>query len=152
MEYRAAWTTGMEFSDRRREISFQDKHSDVRYVAYNPNNRTVTKFRVDGDLIKDNESKCDYLMAAERKNPAEHPDFYFVELKGHDEKTAIRQLERSVELLICRRQVDFHSVYCRLVMSRCPNINSSNRVKLDRKMRAMRGNFLQKSRQMEETI
>ncbi|MDR1866100.1 MAG: hypothetical protein LBR08_11090 [Bacteroidales bacterium] len=153
MNYRDKLTTHIEFSDSRKEVVLADKgHSDIRYVAHNPAGRTVCVFRVDGGLICDNEPKCDRLMVAESKHSVQHPDFYFVELKGKDFETAIRQLTRSVDLLICR--IDYHSVHCRLVMSKCPtpDIGSSNRIKLERKLKSMNGNFKRQSRQLEETI
>ena len=151
MNYKEVFTSNIEFSDHRKIVALADKkHPNVKYKANNPNGRLVCVFAVDGGLIADNESKCDKLMVAENMDASQYPDFYFVELKGNDVETAIRQLSRSIDILMC--QIDYRSVNCRLVMSRCPDIKSSNGIKLERKLKSMNGNFKRQTRQLEETI
>jgi hypothetical protein len=151
MKYKDIFTSNIDFSDCRKIVVLADKkHPNVKYIAKNPNERLVCVFYVDGGLISDNEAKCDKLLVAENKDEKQHPDFYFVELKGADFKTAIRQLNRSIDVLMCH--IDYRSVNCRLVMSRCPDIKSSNGIRLERKLKSLNGNFIRQSRQLEETI
>ena len=153
MNYKEVLTSNIEFSDCRKIVALFDKRRpSVKYIANNPNARFISVFHVDGGLITDNEAKCDKLMVAENENEYEtkHPDFYFIEFKGTDFETAIRQLNRSIDVLMCN--VDFRSVNCRLVMSRCPNIKNTSEIRLERKLKVMNGNFKRQSRQLEETI
>ena len=151
MKYKEIFTSNIEFSDCRKIVAlFDKKRPGVKYIANNPNMRFISVFHVDGGLIADNEAKCDKLMVAENINITQHPDFYFVEFKGADFETAIRQLNRSIDVLMCN--VDFRSVNCRLVMSRCPNIKNTSEIRLERKLKVMNGNFKRQSRQLEETI
>jgi len=151
MNYKDIYTSNIEFSDCRKIIVLADKrHPKIKFIANNPNGRFVCVFYVDGGLIADNDAKCDKLLVAENKDVKHHPDFYFVELKGADFQTAIRQLNRSIDILMC--QIDYRSVNCRLVMSRCPDIKSTDEIRLERKLKNMNGNFRRQSRQLEETI
>ncbi|MGD9978347.1 MAG: hypothetical protein AB7S54_10485, partial [Bacteroidales bacterium] len=76
----------------------------TKYIYENDSLDTLSKYRVDGCLINDDDSKCDYLLLNCTKEVS-----YFVELKGSDLIKAVEQIDRSIDIL----HKDFKRIFCR---------------------------------------
>lgn len=68
------------------------KENKCKCIFSNPNQRLLTKIKVDGCQITEG-VRCDYLILDHCRNE------YFVELKGKDLPHAIEQLEASIQQL-----------------------------------------------------
>jgi hypothetical protein len=79
-----------EFCDTRKTIVVRDSGNKQEYRVTNDNGKEICKIKVDGCLIKEGE-RCDYLILS-----CEDKSAFFVELKGHDLKKAIAQINSSI--------------------------------------------------------
>lgn len=74
------------------KIVLQEKKSKITFL--NPDRVKVLKIRVDGCVIKDNNSlRCDYMLI-----PNSELEIY-VELKGSDVQYAVKQIEATIQAL-----------------------------------------------------
>jgi hypothetical protein len=140
-----------EFCDTRKTIVFKESGNKQEYRVSNKNGKEICKIKVDGCLIKEGE-RCDYLMLSCQDKLA-----FFVELKGHDLKKAIAQIDSSITKLITEIQ-DF-KIYARIVLNRnpTPDINSSVEIKLKKRLKQKNGKdsgdlIKYKSQVLEESI
>ncbi len=79
--------------DSRSTVKFEE--NKMVYYAGNPNKRTILRYRIDGCLIKGSEGKkCDFGMGVD-----ELDEFYLIEFKGGDVKTAITQISETIDEL-----------------------------------------------------
>lgn len=87
----------------------------------NPNRKDVTVVQIDGCAIADNNDKCDKAYSC---NGQDH----FVELKGSNINHAIKQLEKSIEIL---GTPDKTKTYAEIVYvnSNIPNSEFAKKVK-----------------------
>ena len=140
-----------EFCDTRKTIVVKDSGNKQEYRVTNENRTEICKIRVDGCLIKDGE-RCDYLILS-----CEDKSAFFVELKGHDLKKAIAQIDSSITKLMTEMQ-EF-KIYARIVLNRnpTPDINSSVEIKLKNRLKKHNGKdygdmIKYKSKVLEESI
>ena len=140
----------LRFCDTRSIVSLEDKGT-TQYIATNKEKKQVGVYRVDGGLISDNEKKCDYLLFTET---GAKKDIYLIELKGQNIVQALRQLNRSVDVLIIEEKNEFHSVNCRLVATkqRTPDINTSDEIRLKKKLNMYNGNLKKGNLLLKEEI
>ncbi len=79
-------------------ILLDDKKSKAKSKIYflNPRQKHIRKVTVDDCVLKEGVQKCDYLIIT-KDSEIEH----FVELKGHNIKHAISQLETTINKIFC---------------------------------------------------
>jgi hypothetical protein len=116
-------------------------------------NTLICKVRVDACLIKEGE-RCDYLILI---LSCEDKSAFFVELKGHDLKKAIAQIDSSLTKVI--HQIQDFKIYARIVLNRnpTPDINSSIEIKLKKRLKQQNGKdtgdlIKYKSKVLEESM
>lgn len=130
---------------KRKIVSFTDSSSRTEYVYQNSSLDTLSKYRVDGCLIRDNGPKCDYLLLNNTKNI-----LYFVELKGSNLIKAVEQIDRSIDIL----HKDFKecSVEARIILTRVNTIDlkSTKLIKLESKLRKHNGKLVKQTRKLIE--
>ena len=103
-----------------RNIVFADKKSKSVFRIKNEYQRTIEKHKVDGCLIKGDESnKCDWLAV----DVASRNEIY-IELKGKNIEHAVKQLCASVDRLSTKKTV---KKLAYVIATRCP----SNSTELD---------------------
>ena len=122
-----------EFCDTRKTIVVRDSGNKQEYRVTNDNGKEICKIKVDGCLIKEGE-RCDYLILA-----CEDKSAFFVELKGHDLKKAIAQINSSINKLMT--EIKEFKIYARIVLNRnpTPDINSSIEIKLKKRLKQQNG-------------
>lgn len=79
--------------------------------AINQKKNYVSQYKIDGEVIKHNSMKCDYLVLNEDKREA-----YLIELKGSDISHAIDQLEATEKEL--RNELNIYYVKYRIICSK----------------------------------
>lgn len=116
-------------------------------------NNVYMKIRIDGCVITSAEKKCDYLIINCNDNV-----FFFVELKGVDCGTGVKQLCQTItsfaadSLLPLRANAKSIRVYAVLVAQSIPNIRSSASASLIALVKKYGGDFIQRSRTYELMI
>jgi hypothetical protein len=140
-----------EFCDSRKTIVVKDSGNKQEYRVTNNNGKEICKIKVDGCLIKESE-RCDYLILS-----CEDKSAFFVELKGHDLKKAIVQIDSSLTNLMT--EIKEFKIYARIVLNRnpTPDINSSVEIKLKNRLKKHNGKdfgdlIKYKSKVLEESI
>jgi len=105
-------------------IVLTERKNKSNITLQNKSEEFVTKVRVDGCHIMDNQPKCDFLVL---KNSEE----YFVELKGQNIEHAFKQLIRTMKLL--RKNMGL--VNCMVICTRSPlsSVKIQNEAKKFRK-------------------
>ena len=89
----------------------------------NSKNRDLHHVKIDGCYILDQtKKKCDFLLLDKQKKSA-----YFIELKGKDVKSAIEQIDSTIEEM--KKEVKEFERYCRIILSRysVPNLRNTPR-------------------------
>ena len=131
--------------DNRTIASFKDTGHSTEYRYVNPKANHLAKYRVDGGLISDNNPKCDYLLLN-----CEEKQSYFIELKGSDIIRAVEQINRSIDVLKCNLP-DF-TCFARIVLSRVNTTDLKNiqLLKLEKKVKMLKGDLKKKTRLLEE--
>lgn len=135
-----------EFVEQKNKIvTCIDAKSSTKYIYENDSLDELTKYRVDGCLIKDDDSKCDYLLLNCTKEIS-----YFVELKGSDLIQAVEQIDRSIDIL--HKDFKEYSVEARIVLTRVntTDLKSSKLIRLESKLRKLHGKLIKKTRQLTE--
>lgn len=93
------------------KVVSRDKGSPCRHIAINPGRKfALRQYQLDGKLIKQQRC-CDYLLLNDTKKKA-----YFIELKGSDMLTGIRQLESTGSYM--KQELAAYTFFYRLVTSR----------------------------------
>lgn len=127
----------------RRVIVLQE--GGVRYIANNPDRRTVQHFKVDGCLITYGK-RCDDMIVVPDDDTC-----YLIELKGNHLDHALVQINTSLDhfTAVFRRARFFG----RIVVSRgTADLRSSSHRKLMERFRNLQGDLLVKSKVLEENI
>lgn len=135
-----------EFVEQKNEIvTFTDERSKTEYIYINSSLDELTKYRVDGCLINDDNSKCDYLLLNCTKEIS-----YFVELKGSDLIKAVEQIDRSRDIL--HKDFKEYSVEARIVLTRVntTDLKSTKLIRLESKLKKLNGKLIKKTRQLTE--
>lgn len=112
--------------DNRKLIVLADKGEQREYIGVNTMRQRMVVYRVDDGIVTSKEqNKCDFAFWTERN------DVYFIELKGGDYSKALQQIQKSIEDLIDRANVDVNKVLARIVLStgRSVRANVANRMK-----------------------
>ncbi|WP_413172493.1 hypothetical protein [Anabaena azotica] len=140
-----------EFCDNRKTLVVKDSGNKQEYRVTNDKDKEICKIKVDGCLIKEGE-KCDYLIIS-----CEDKSAFFVELKGHDLKKALGQIDSSITKL--KDEIQEFKLYARIVLNRnpTPDINSSVEIKLKKRLKQQNGkdngDLIQyKSKVLQESI
>lgn len=135
-----------EFAEQKNKIvTFTDVRSSTKYIYENDSLDELTKYRVDGCLINDDNSKCDYLLLNCTKEVS-----YFVELKGSDLTKAVEQIDRSIDIL--HKDFKEYSVEARIVLTRVntTDLKSTKFIRLERKLKSLNGKLIKKTRLLTE--
>jgi hypothetical protein len=135
-----------EFAEQRNKIvTCTDRKSCTKYIYENDALDIISKYRVDGCLIVDLDSKCDYLLLNCTKEIS-----YFVELKGSDLMKAVEQIDRSIDIL--HRDFKEYSVEARIVLTRVntTDLKSAKLIRLESKLKKLNGRLIKQTRQLTE--
>lgn len=113
---------------RMKIIISQDHGSSVKHKAKNVDQDVIRHFRIDGDVIKgDQTKKCDFLLLDDTKHTA-----YLIELKGADLLRAKQQLEETEKQIDLRQ---FAQRYYRIIYkSGTHSVQNSKLIEWKRKM------------------
>jgi hypothetical protein len=105
----------------------------------------LSKYKVDGCLINDNGSKCDFLLLNCTKQTS-----YFIELKGSDLIKAIEQIDRSIDVL--HKDFSSYSIEARIVLTRVntTDLKSSKLIRLESKLKKHNGKLIKHTRKLIE--
>ncbi|MDR0835879.1 MAG: hypothetical protein LBN11_04780 [Tannerella sp.] len=140
------FTHNFEFQHEQRAIvSFTDKGSTTKYVYDNRSNDNLSKYRIDGGLIADENAKCDYLLLNCDKLKS-----FFIEIKGSDLIHAIEQIDRSIDIL--KNDIADFSIFARIVLTRVntTDLKNTKYLKLEKKVKALKGDLQKQTRVMTE--
>lgn len=97
-------------------IVCEEKKSKITFL--NPNKIEIQKITVDGCQITDhNKPKCDYLLI---HNETEKE--YYIELKGHDIKRGLEQIEATIPRL--SKSPEKQDKICFIISVRCPKVDT----------------------------
>jgi hypothetical protein len=126
-------------NDTRKIVVCKDENSRTEYRYENKALDELSKYRVDGCLIKDESEgeRCDFLLENCTKKI-----LYFVELKGSDLIRAVKQINHSIDVLYGDFENEKYAVHARIVVTRVsvPNLeNNSYFVKLQKKVKKLNG-------------
>ena len=135
-----------EFIEQKNKIvTCTDKISSTRYIYENDSLDELSKYNVDGCLINDDNSKCDFLLLNCTKQIS-----YFIELKGSDLIKAIEQIDRSIDIL--HKNFETFSVEARIVLTRVNTIDlkSVKLIRLESKLKKLNGRLIKQTRQLIE--
>lgn len=135
-----------EFAEQKSKIvTCIDAKSSTKYIYENDSLDKLTKYRVDGCLINDDDSKCDYLLLNCTKEVS-----FFVELKGSDLIKAVEQIDRSIDIL--HKDFKEYSVEARIVLTRVntTDLKSTKLIRLESKLKKLNGKLIKKTRQLTE--
>ena len=116
-----------------------------KHIGLNPNGYTVTHYRVDGVILRDQKA-CDYILMNESKSIA-----YLIELKGRSVEKAAEQLKATAEAL--GQYLGGYKLQFRIVcsQSRTHNvISASARKIIDAWTKA--GQFCRRTNELQENI
>ncbi len=135
-----------EFTEQKNKIvTFSDKSSRTKYIYENDSLDELSKYYVDGCLINDEYSKCDFLLLNGTKEIS-----YFIELKGSDLVKAVEQIDRSIDIL--HKDFKAFSVEARIVLTRVNTIElkSAKLIRLESKLKKLNGKLIKQTRQLTE--
>jgi hypothetical protein len=135
-----------EFLKQKNKIvTCTDNKCSTKYIYENDSLDELSKYRVDGCLINDDGSKCDFLLLNCNKNTA-----YFIELKGSDLIKAVEQIDRSIDIL----HNDFRtfSVEARIVLTRVntTDLKNTKLIRLEGRLKKLNGKLIKQTRQLTE--
>lgn len=130
--------------DARAIISLKDKGAGKS--AYEGNNKRklhVTTYLVDGGIITDDSSKCDYALYTDEDI------LYFIELKGSDYSKALEQITSTVRQLLISPNIKPALVHARIVLSkaRTPELRVTSETQLKSLLKGLGKGTLQKETQ-----
>ena len=135
-----------EFTGQKNKIvTCTDAKSSTKYIYQNDSQDILSKYKVDGCLIDDEDSKCDFLLLNCTKGIS-----YFVELKGSDLIKAVEQIERSINVL--HKDFKEYSVEARIVLTRVntTDLKSSKLIRLESRLKKLNGKLIKQTRQLTE--
>lgn len=135
-----------EFAEQKYKIvTCVDNKSSTKYIYDNDSLDELSKYHVDGCLINDDGSKCDFLLLNCTKEIS-----YFIELKGSDLPKAIDQIDRSIDVL--HKDFNSFSVEARIVLTRVNTIDlkMSKLIRLERKLKKLNGTLIKQTRLLTE--
>lgn len=92
-----------------------------KHVARNMDQSDVYQFKIDGEVIKGDERRCDWLVINGDAKTA-----YYIELKGSDIEKAIAQLENTHRIL--KNEMPDYEAYYRIVYKSGSHSVYSNKV------------------------
>jgi len=131
--------------ERQKEIVSRDKGSQIKHIAINQDEKKVTHYKIDGEVIKTG-LRCDFLLMNEEE---ESRTAYLIELKGSDLLHAVEQLKSTKTLL--EEQLKNYTVHFRIVLNRISTHDSMN--KDFRKFQEInKGRVVYKTKILEEKI
>lgn len=135
-----------EFTGQENKIvTCTDAKSSTKYIYQNDSQDILSKYKVDGCLIDDEDSKCDFLLLNCTKGIS-----YFVELKGSDLIKAVEQIDRSINVL--HKDFKEYSVEARIVLTRVntTDLKSSKLIRLESRLKKLNGKLIKQTRQLTE--
>ncbi|KAA6339010.1 hypothetical protein EZS27_013039 [termite gut metagenome] len=129
---------------QEKSVTCLDKGSPIKYIYDNQSLDYLSKYRVDGGLITDG-IKCDYLLLNCNKLKS-----FFIEIKGSDLIHAVKQIDRSIDVL--KNSISGFSVFARIVLTRVNTIDlrDTRYLKLDKKVKSLNGDLRKQNREMTE--
>lgn len=132
-------------------VPVREQKEKRTYRMYNPYEKELVVYQIDGGIITDNEvKKCDFGIYTETDC------LYLIELKGADLGTALEQINKTIELLIKSKRIVITKLNVRIVLSkaRIPDYLSTEekRLKLLLKKSYGDGDYIKKCILLEDTI
>lgn len=138
-------SSGCSLCDDRKKLVLSENKCQI--VFENLAQNTICQVRIDGCLIQSG-IRCDYLVIV-----PENSEAFFVELKGHDFLQAIRQVDRSIDVLIeCLASTRINA---RIVLTKVntPDLmNSPTLLKFEKKIRKLNGTLKKGTLKMIEKV
>ncbi len=135
--------------DRKAVLITSVDRGSCKHIARNVNQSDVYQFKIDGEVIKGDERRCDWLVINGNAKTA-----YYIELKGSDIEKAIAQLENTYSIL--KKEMPDYETYYRIVYkSGSHSVNSSKVIRWKEKMGcdvSGKKRAVVKQREMEEEI
>ncbi|NOU17426.1 MAG: hypothetical protein HOO91_07705 [Bacteroidales bacterium] len=134
------------FKQKNRIVTCSDKKSSTKYIYENNSLDELSKYIVDGCLIDDDGSKCDFLLLNCSKEIS-----YFIELKGSDLIKAVEQIDRTIDIL--HKDFSSYSIHARIVLTRVntTDLKNTKLIKLESKLKKLNGKLIKQTRQLTET-
>lgn len=135
-----------EFIKQKNKIvTCSDKKSSTKYIYENNSLDELSKYFVDGCLVADEGSKCDFLLLNCSKKIS-----YFIEMKGSDLIKAVEQIDRSIDLL--HKDFNKYSVHARIVLTRVntTDLKNTKLIKLESKLKKLNGKLIKHSGQLTD--
>lgn len=130
-----------------RIISLSEKKSN--YKLHNDSGLCVSKYHIDGGLCDSmNHEKCDYGIFTDLN------ELFLIELKGRNINHAIEQIDHTIDFLKLSTKFRGMKVKARIVATKAPtpDMMSTNRLSLEKKLKSLGGNLLIKTIKYEEHI
>lgn len=132
--------------ERQPIIVSRDVGTKREHRAINKNICRVSKYKIDGDVIRDTSIRCDYLVMND-----DFKEAYLIELKGSDIEHALEQLEATANRL--QNELRAYYVKYRIVCSRArTQAIRSNKYKRFQQKHNRPNEFICRENQIEESI
>jgi hypothetical protein len=138
-------SSGCSLCDDRRKLVLSENRCQI--VFENPALKSICQVRIDGCLIQSG-IRCDYLVLVPEKC-----EVFFIELKGHDFLQAIRQIDRSINVL--NEHLDSTRINARIVLTKVntPDLmNNPTLLKFEKKIRKLKGTLKKGTLKMIEKV
>ena len=131
------FSTCIDFSDKRQNATFRDKKGKTSYVFPNQARNNISGLRVDGCILVD-DKKCDFLLLNHENDKAWAT---LIELKGSDLLQAVRQIDATIDKL--SGKLKDYKLHGRIVLTKtyAPHLQSSEYLKLRKKLKNIGGSF-----------
>ena len=104
-----------QYKPRRegRHSVFSATEEGCTYVGYNPEEKYIRQFLIDGDVFPKGKepTRCDVLLLDDVEQKS-----YYIELKRSDIPKAVRQIENTIPLI--KDSIQDYTVFCRIVISK----------------------------------
>lgn len=132
--------------ERQAIIVSKDRGTKREHRAINAGKSRVSQYKIDGDVVRDQTPRCDFLVMNDDKKNA-----YLIELKGSDIEHAIEQLEATASRF--KSELQDYKIKYRIVCSRArTQALNSNTYKSFRRKYSSSDEFLCTEKQIIENI
>ena len=133
--------------DGSRIISLSEKKSN--YKLHNDSGLCISRYHIDGGLCDSmDHEKCDYGIFTDLN------ELFLIELKGRNINHAIEQIDHTIDFLKLPTKFRGMKVKARIVATKAPtpDMMSTKRLSLEKKLKSLGGNLLIKTIKYEEHI
>ncbi|MGB4655053.1 MAG: hypothetical protein WBH98_06445 [Bacteroidales bacterium] len=114
--------TNYSVCDRRRTVSIKEKGKN--YIAKNINLKQIAQYHIDApSVVATEEKRCDYaIYIFDEEDSSKNDDrLIFIELKGSDLNTAVKQIRASIKQKVNVAGVAVYKIDARVITSKTPS-------------------------------